>query len=304
MVNIDGTPVQRTDYYPYGLPLRQTGASAQPYKFGAKEFDPTNALNSYDFHARQYFPDLIHFGSPDILAVKTPQISTNVFCIGNPIMYTDPTGMDTVCVNFIDDKWVVDPPVICEGNDVIVINDGTETSIITFDEGKYGNRFVGVVLEDDQSTESFGVYHLSGTDIVGYMLQPPGPESPIPDDQKNRRIPVGSYTTQTGKGELWYNYIQLVPTGTKRTGIAIHYGKTAEWSKGCILISYEYSKINGLTYFDIDESKSACWDYARYLGANKRTKDTPMPTHTNRRRDRYDYPESVAKSSVVTLKNR
>lgn len=94
MVNIDGTPVQRTDYYPYGLPLRQTGASAQPYKFGAKEFDPTNALNSYDFHARQYFPAAIVWQSMDFHAADYPQISPFSYCTANPIIFIDPDGND------------------------------------------------------------------------------------------------------------------------------------------------------------------------------------------------------------------
>lgn len=46
------------------------------YEYHGKEFDPISGLDTYDFHARAYHPDKSVFGSPDILAVKTSQISS------------------------------------------------------------------------------------------------------------------------------------------------------------------------------------------------------------------------------------
>jgi len=51
-----GRAVQRTDYYPYGLPHSETSPSLQPYKHSGKEFDTMLGLNTGDFHARAYFP--------------------------------------------------------------------------------------------------------------------------------------------------------------------------------------------------------------------------------------------------------
>ena len=299
-----GAVAQRTDYYPYGLPMRQKSADAQPYKYSGKEFDPINGLNTYDFHARAYHPDKIVFGSQDILAVKTPQISPHVFCAANPVMISDPTGMDTVRVNLTDGEWVIEPSVVCEGDDVIIVCDGAKSSMYVFDEGEYGNRMIGVVLEDDGKTESFGIYHLSGTNISGFMLQPEGPENP--NEGSNKRIPVGSYSTTTG-GSRWKNYIQINVEGTGRIGIAVHYGVYRTDSKGCVLLSYSYERVNGRTKFNPDSSRNAVWDYAQYLGAVSRTENVLMPNdgkNKTRRKDLYEYQGGLPKNSTVTLKNR
>ena len=89
-----GAVAQRTDYYPYGLPMRQKSADVQPYKYSGKEFDPINGLNTYDFHARAYHPDKSVFGSPDFHASDYPEQSIYSYCGGNPILFIDPNGMD------------------------------------------------------------------------------------------------------------------------------------------------------------------------------------------------------------------
>ena len=87
-----GTVGQRTDYYPYGLPIHRTGADVQPYKYGNKEFDPLNGLNTYDFHARAYNPATALWQSPDPHARSYEWLSPYVFCAANPIRYCDPSG--------------------------------------------------------------------------------------------------------------------------------------------------------------------------------------------------------------------
>ncbi len=47
----------------------------------------------YDFHARQYDPHLGLFTSPDPLSGDYPALSSYLYCAGNPVMFTDPTGM-------------------------------------------------------------------------------------------------------------------------------------------------------------------------------------------------------------------
>ena len=106
--------VQDNHYYPYGALLGESASteylkamargnrhpvSTNLYKYSAKEWQPAFGLNLYDFIARQYDPILCRFTSPDPLNWKYPQLSSYLYCAGNPINITDPTGLEWVLDN-------------------------------------------------------------------------------------------------------------------------------------------------------------------------------------------------------------
>ena len=70
-------------------------ASYQNYKYSSKELETMNGLNTYDFHARPYYYPAIIFHSPDILSEEKPWLSPYLYCAGNPVMFIDPTGMES-----------------------------------------------------------------------------------------------------------------------------------------------------------------------------------------------------------------
>ena len=80
-------------YYPYGTPILSLN-EINPYLYSAKEFDGMNGHYRYDFHARWHDPQLGRFTTPDPLCEKYYAISPYSFCAGNPVNFTDPTGMD------------------------------------------------------------------------------------------------------------------------------------------------------------------------------------------------------------------
>lgn len=97
------TARQNYFYYPFGMPLGESGTSGhwdmeedgiQPYKYGGKEFDSMHGINLYDFHARQYDSVLGRFTSVDPLAEKYYNISPYAYCANNPIKNIDPDGKD------------------------------------------------------------------------------------------------------------------------------------------------------------------------------------------------------------------
>ena len=92
-----GTLKQVNNYYPSGTSIaeRRTDQGVQPFKFGGKELDRSYGFDSYDFEARLYDPVLMQFWAPDPLAHKYPSTGTLVYCLNNPVRYTDPTGMST-----------------------------------------------------------------------------------------------------------------------------------------------------------------------------------------------------------------
>lgn len=96
-----GNVVQRTGYYPFGLPYFDnasvTGANVQPYKYNGKEFDTTHGLNWYDYGARNYNAAIGRWTAIDPLCEKYYSVSPYVYCYDNPIRYIDPNG-DSIAV--------------------------------------------------------------------------------------------------------------------------------------------------------------------------------------------------------------
>ncbi len=107
VVDAQGTAVQYTDYYPFGMPFDDsynTGKDVQPYKFGGKEYDTRSGLNLYDFHARQQNPEIAgRFTTMDPLAEKYYSWSPYVYCMNNPMKYVDPTGMELWLYEYDED---------------------------------------------------------------------------------------------------------------------------------------------------------------------------------------------------------
>jgi RHS repeat-associated protein len=95
----EGNEEQSTQYYPFGMVMRETNREKQAFKFGGKEYDEMHGLNWYDFHARYYFSIIPGFLTIDPMAEKYPWISTYAYCGNNPVNFFDPNGMDVWEIN-------------------------------------------------------------------------------------------------------------------------------------------------------------------------------------------------------------
>jgi RHS repeat-associated protein len=88
--------IQRTQYYPSGLPWASNyldSPSTQPNKYNGKQFDEMHGYDTYDYGARGYYAAMGRFTTLDPMAEKYYSISPYAYCAGNPLKYTDPTGM-------------------------------------------------------------------------------------------------------------------------------------------------------------------------------------------------------------------
>lgn len=81
-----------TGYYPYGLPWSNLQATDR-YLYSGKDLDRSNGLMLYDFHARLYDPQLGRFLQPDPCSTAYPSQTPWLYCLANPVMCTDPSGM-------------------------------------------------------------------------------------------------------------------------------------------------------------------------------------------------------------------
>ena len=103
MVNnnsVAASTLQRTSYYPSGLPWYETtstlGSSIQPRKYGGKEYIEMGGLDEYDSQARNYYATLPSTPTIDPHCEKYYSISPYAWCSGNPVNRIDPDGMDDV----------------------------------------------------------------------------------------------------------------------------------------------------------------------------------------------------------------
>ena len=93
VLNQANLPVEVNSYYPYGgLMAATTTEGTQPYKYGAKELDRENGLDSYDSQARWYAPQIGRTSTLDPMAEKYPHLSPYLWCAANPNRYRDPDG--------------------------------------------------------------------------------------------------------------------------------------------------------------------------------------------------------------------
>jgi len=91
----NNTTVQRTQYYPSGLPwASNTGDNPdlQNKKYNGKEFVEMHGYDTYDYGARGYYAAIDRWTSVDPLAEKYYSISPYAYCAGNPVRFIDPDG--------------------------------------------------------------------------------------------------------------------------------------------------------------------------------------------------------------------
>jgi RHS repeat-associated protein len=89
--------VQAQHYDPWGWELPTLGTLGNPvnrYKYNGKEDQPETGW--YDYGARFYDKTIGRWGVIDPLAEKTHNITPYNYTINNPMLYSDPFGLDTL----------------------------------------------------------------------------------------------------------------------------------------------------------------------------------------------------------------
>ncbi len=121
--NNDGETLQRSDYYPFGLSINRDGALPKVqnwvnrYLYNEKELQVGSGY--LDYGARMYMPEVGRWGVVDPMTEKNNDQAGYTYAINNPILYTDPFGLDTSSAN-------ANKPV--HQGDVIVFDNGSRAT--------------------------------------------------------------------------------------------------------------------------------------------------------------------------------
>lgn len=202
----DGTVEQKTHYYPFGgIMYGSTGQGVQPYKYGGKELDRTNGLDSYDFGARCYFADRIQWMTMDPMCEKYYDISPYAYCANNPMNYTDKWGMEWISFKIENYVWAyydsrihsqqdIESYYYVNGNDgnysiqyigkngyIYNINNNNKSlSFILNSDGSYSDANGSTHTDHLLLIDDFGILRI-GNDLY----KPKEEDGPIPDEKGN-----------------------------------------------------------------------------------------------------------------------
>ncbi len=267
---IAGHIEEENAYYSYGLKVDHLSyKNVYPFKYNGKELIDNYGIESYDYGARMYNPNICRWNAVDPL--PKPHESVYAAFSNNPIAFVDPDGRDTLDIVKNDaGKWSVSNTQIVKGDDVFRVKIGDETKTYTFSEGEYGKR-VNVLNLENNDDYTLGIYHISGAEEggTGYTITPGGEAST--EKGSNKRLPQDTYTLGQGYGMWKQPWVLSGETGgdVSNRGIKFHFGYTypKDWTQGCFVLSSDYTPENGTIKFNQSESRQALRNFDRNLGA-------------------------------------
>ena len=157
--------VQRTQYYPSGLPWREGLSPAkQPYKFNGCEFVEMHGYNATDLGNRVVFNDYNRFPTMDRFCWKFPWQSPYVHAANNPVRYVDVRG-DSVWIYYGNQqKMLYTANMKYEGKDNFI------SASVNYLNAVYSNGGAEVMDVLIGSSNSFNMINETPTDKNGNKM--------------------------------------------------------------------------------------------------------------------------------------
>ena len=261
-----GPVLEENHYYPFGLTMAgisdqaiKTQYAVNKYRYNGgnemqnKEFSKGNGLELYDAVHRLYDPQLGRFGQADPLTDFTPNNSPWAFVGNNPMIFSDPLGLDTVRI-FGEGKFNIKIGV----GSVLAWQIGNNTSYYTYDPDNKDavGGFVGEGIKEGYATP---------------VTVTPSAEQNAKRASADYSIPtaaLGGFAFSYGEHKMfnentwssvktWKTYSQRF-NGNQFTGGKLKLA--GKWSKGFRYGGYALGVLNfGTIYYDKSMSGTQKW---------------------------------------------
>ncbi len=201
LIKIDREEALKTlkEAAPPTVPLQNPGYM---YKYNGKEYQEEFGLNSYDYGARLYMPDLGRWSNPDALSDLYPDWSPYNYTLNNPIFYIDPDG------NYVDSSFIYEKND--EGN---YKNQNLVKAFETFATSKEGIAFLSNYAEEGQVIAGVeygksGEFHNNGVDLgFGQLDKNDHAEGRTAYEESDRGIDITINVREKGNAD---NYIKSI----------------------------------------------------------------------------------------------
>ncbi len=199
-----------------------------------------------DFGARLYSPVIRRWVTPDPMSEDYYGISAYAYCAGDPVNFVDPDGR---AVYFTRDGKIVADDGIKDNKAFFVPDNMVATTVygILLERICFKDRFEeikGALVQhrfEEGPNYTISTFETIGGEpnITGYMLEPGGPDTTIPN--QNKRIPEGVYKVDNYHSAKYKNnYILFNDKVSKSRKILYHVGNSSGNTEGCNLPGTSY----------------------------------------------------------------
>ena len=252
VLSSDGVLQEQNDYYAFGM--RQLRGdypllASNKYKYNGKELETFNNFETLDYGARFYDPSLGRWQSVDPKAELAPDWTPYRAFFNNPLRYIDPDGQFEGDFydregNYLGNDGVDDGKIYLLNDGMRpklenkTVNWGGELSKVHSNDLKNKSSEVGgLIIQnriEDGSDFTISEFKTIGGDknVTGFMLEPAGPSTSTPNQDK--RISEDVYDIENYSSKKYPdNFLLSNKDVSKDRKILYHSGNNGGNTEGC-----------------------------------------------------------------------